>query len=109
MSFDLVTDETETEDLAYGQTPWGCAQMRQRLDSESMMMLRANLSEPMTKAESWPSLRDMLKGKGFDMHPRAGRLRLVDLQSRVEICTFGLLGHPRVELEKRFGGYPALH
>lgn len=110
MSFDNVTtDQSDSEDLAYGQTAWGCAQMRHRLDSESMMLLRANLSEPMTRADSWPSLRDLLKGKGFDMLPRAGRLRLVDLQSRVEICTFGLLGHPREELEKRFGGYPAMH
>ncbi|KUP93019.1 hypothetical protein [Tritonibacter horizontis] len=100
---------SETEDMAYGQTPWACAQMRKRLDSETMMMLRASLFEPLNKADSWPSLREMLRGKGFDMTPRAGRLRLVDLQSRVEICTFGLLGHPRVELEKRFGGHPQMH
>lgn len=107
MSYDDQT--TENEELAFGQTPWGCASARERLDSESMMLLRANLSEPMTKADSWPTLREMLRGKGFDMKPRAGRLRLVDLQSRVEICTFGLLGHPRVELEKRFGGLPQMH
>jgi len=107
MSYD--DQYNDSEDLAYGQTAWGCASMRERLDSESMMMLRANLSEPMTKADSWPTLRELLRGKGFDMTPRAGRLRLVDLQSRVEICTFGLLGHPRVELEKRFGGLPQMH
>mgnify|MGYP001054568943 CR=1 FL=1 len=82
----------ETEDLVYGQTAWGCAQMRKRLDSEAMMTLRASLTEPLRKAQSWPSLRDLLKGKGFDVMARAGHLRLVDLQSRVEICTFGLLG-----------------
>ncbi|OIQ31417.1 MAG: hypothetical protein BM562_07550 [Alphaproteobacteria bacterium MedPE-SWcel] len=109
MSDSDVKTSTDSEDLAYSQTPWGCAQMRQRLDSEAMMMLRISLNEPMDKADSWPSLRDLLRGKGFDMLSREGRLRLVDLQSRVEICTFGLLGHPRVELEKRFGGYPQMH
>jgi len=107
MSFHDQNDEAEK--LTYGQTAWGCASTRERLDSESMMLLRANLSEPMTKADSWPTLREMLRGKGFDMKPRGGRLRLLDLQSRVEICTFGFLGHPRVELEKRFGGLPQMH
>ncbi|ABF62433.1 hypothetical protein TM1040_3461 (plasmid) [Ruegeria sp. TM1040] len=102
-------DKTDNEDLAYGQTPWGCASTRKRLDSESMMLLRANLSEPLNRADSWPTLRELLRGKGFDMKRREGRLRLVDLQSRVEICTFGLLGHPRAELEKRFGAPMQAH
>lgn len=108
MSADTVKTD-ETEDLAYEQTAWACARIRKRLDSETMMLLRANLDEPMSRAESWPSLRDLLKGKGFDMLARSGRLRLVDLHSRVEICTFGTLGHPRAELEKRFGGYSQMH
>ena len=101
--------KNDSEDMAYGQTAWGCASTRERLDSESMMLLRANLNEPLTRADSWPTLREMLRGKGFDMKPRAGRLRLVDLQSRVEICTFGLLGHPRAELEERFGSPLQMH
>ncbi|WP_227538578.1 hypothetical protein [Tritonibacter mobilis] len=89
--------------------PRGAVPARGRVWIPSRLLLRANLNEPLTRADSWPTLREMLRGKGFDMKPRAGRLRLVDLQSRVEICTFGLLGHPRAELEKRFGSPLQMH
>lgn len=103
------TDNVQNEDLAFKQSAWASARQRKGLDSETLVYLRANLQEPFGKAENWPNLRELLRGKGFDMKPRAGRLRLVDLHSQVEICTFGTLGHPRAELEQKFGAMPQLH
>ena len=104
------TPETDVhDDLSYKQTPWACARQRRGLDSEALVQLRVNLNESFGQARNWPSLRSLLQQKGFDMRPRAGRLRLVDLQSQVEICTFGKLGHPRLELERRFGSLPNAH
>lgn len=95
-------------DVSFKQTPWACALQRRGLDSEALVQLRVNLNESFVQARTWPGLQILLKQKGFDMRPRGGRLRLVDLQSQVEICSFGKLGHPRQELERRFGAFPSI-
>lgn len=78
-------------------------QMQDRLDSETVLLLRCFLLPAIEAAESWRELSQSLSAKGFEIVFREGRLLFRRTDTGEDICTGGSLGAPLRDLAQRLG------
>ena len=94
MQQDMTTQTQEA------RVPWDGESF---LDCETAALLRAALRPAFDSAESWTALLSQLKGKGYALGFRGGRLILINADSGHRLCTTRFLGEPLTDLVQRFG------
>jgi len=82
---------------------WSEAQWRFRPDCETAVALRQIVAPLFSIATSWAELRNLLRGRGYDLGFEDGRLILLETTSGRQMCSCRFLGHPLMSLVARFG------
>lgn len=85
------------------QIRWRGAEIGNRLDCETGVLLRCALQSEFQQATSWSNLRRRLEAKGFDLGFYDGRLVLICRDSGERICSCKFVGYPLAQLTARFG------
>jgi hypothetical protein len=73
------------------------------IDCETAALFRATLRPLIDKADSWPSLMDTLRTKGYGLAFRDGRLFLTNHFTGKRVCSLRFLGMPLRALVAQLG------
>jgi len=74
-----------------------------QVDSETAALFRAVLRPLIAQSVSWSALMDALRGKGYGLAFRDGRLFLINYETGRRVCSLRFLGMPLRDLVKRLG------
>ncbi len=73
------------------------------LDCETAALLRAAMRPIFSGAASWSNLAEILKGKGYRLAFRSGRLCVTDRTTDARVCGLNFLGFEFRDLVRRLG------